>query len=110
MNQSVFDKLVATARAGAVITYTDLARVADVEVGDEQGLTRLGQILDEIAMEDVTAGRPLLAAVVVRSDSGAPSSGFYKFAKKHRLMKGNDEVSFWAGELKKLYSLWQSSR
>lgn len=106
MNQAVFDKLVATARAKSLVTYTDLGKVADLDVSESENVTDLGKILDEIAEADVKAGRPLLAAVVVRADTQVPSAGLFKFAKKHGLMKGNDTLGFWAAELRRVYEAW----
>ena len=103
MNNAVRDTLIATARARSLITYTDLGKVADLDVSESEKVTDLGRLLDEIAIEDVKAGRPLLAAVVVRADSQMPSEGLFKFARKHGLMRGNDKMAFWAAELTRVY-------
>lgn len=103
MNNSVRAALLATARARRLITYTELAAIADLDLKGEQAITQLGHLLDEIAMDDVRRKRPLLAAVVVRADTQMPSKGLFKFAKSHGLMRGNDEMGFWSFELKRVY-------
>lgn len=110
MNQRVYDKLIATARVRTLVTYTDLANIADVDLSGEQAITQLGKILDEIAIEDVKSGRPLLAAVVVRAEDRVPSKGLFKFAKKHGLMKDKDEIGFWSTELRRVYAAWSEKQ
>jgi hypothetical protein len=104
--QRVHDKLVATARGRQLITYTDLGKIADLDVSDRQQLDQLVKILDGIAIADIRAGRPLLVAVVIRADRGTPSKGFFDFAKQHGLMKREDEVGFFAKELQRVYDAW----
>ena len=105
-HERVYDKLVATARGRQLITYTDLGKTADLDVSDRQQLDQLVKILDRIAIADIKASRPLLVAVVVRADRGAPSKGFFDFAKQHGLMKRQDEVRFFSKELGRVYDAW----
>jgi hypothetical protein len=106
VNQAVYDKLVAVARQRSLVTYTDLARVADLEVSADGGIKQLGSILDEIALHEVKAGRPLLPVVVIRADRGTPSKGLFDFARKHGLLKDKDEMGFFAKELRRIYEAW----
>ena len=106
MNQLVYDKLVATARARSVVSYTEVAAAADLDVTLEGKIKDLGAVLDEIALNEIRAGRPLLPIVIVRPDRGVPSKGLFDFAKKHRLMKGNDEMAFFVSELQRVYGAW----
>ena len=105
-HQRVYEKLVATARGRQLITYSELGQAADLDVADRQQLDQLTKILDKIAIADIRAGRPLLAVVVVRADRGAPSKGLFDFAKKHALMKNQDEIGFFAKELARVYDAW----
>ena len=107
MNEPVRNKLIATARARNLVAYTDLARVADLDLAGEQAIAQLGKLLDEIAIDDVKAGRPLLAAVVVRADTQMPSKGLFKFAKAHGLMTDKDDLEFWSKELARVYDAWK---
>lgn len=109
MHQSIYDRLVAVARARKQITYADLGNVADVDVSQPGQLERLVRILDEIALQEIKAGRPLLPIVVMRADIQMPSKGLFKFAAKHGLMKGKDEMAFYAAELKRVYDLWSAT-
>jgi hypothetical protein len=106
MNQAVYDKLVAVARQRGLVAYADLARVADLDATADGGIKQLGAILDEIALNEIRAGRPLLAVVVIRADRGAPSKGLFDFARKHGLLKGKDDMAFFASELQRVYEAW----
>ena len=72
MHDAVRVRLIAAARAKSLITYTELGKVADLDVSESENMTDLGKILDEIAEAEVKVGRPLLAAVVVRADTQCP--------------------------------------
>lgn len=110
MNQAVYDKLVAVARQRSLVTYTELARVADLDVSADGGIKQLGSILDEIATYEIRAGRPLLPIVVIRADRGAPSKGLFDFARKHGLLKDKDELGYFAKELGRVYDSWAQTR
>jgi len=109
-HERVYDRLVAAARARAVVTYTELGKSADLDVSDLAQLDRLVKILDRIAAADIRANRPLLVAVVIRADRGMPSKGFFDFARQHRLMKRQDEMGFFASELSRVYAAWAVSQ
>lgn len=109
VNQAVFERLVQVARSRQTINYHDLASIADLtldQAGDE--IKTLGSILDEIAEADVAAGRPLLAAVVVRGDTNMPGSGLFKFARRRGLQK-SDDITFFATELKRVHDYWSKA-
>jgi hypothetical protein len=105
-HQRVYDKLVTTARSRQLISYTELGKAADFDVSDAGQLDQLVKILERIAIADIRAARPLLVAVVIRADRGTPSKGFFDFAKQHGLMKREDEMSFFAKELQRVYGAW----
>ncbi|HYC77087.1 MAG TPA: hypothetical protein VEI02_05605 [Planctomycetota bacterium] len=106
MNQAVYDKLIAVAKQRSLVTYADLARVADLDVAADGGVRHLGTILDEIALHEIRAGRPLLAVVVIRADRGVPSKGLFDFARKHGMLRGRDETGFFSDELRRVYEAW----
>ncbi len=106
IGQAVHDKLVSVARAKGLVSYTELGHVADLDVADRAQLDQLVKILDEIALREVHAGRPLLPVVVIRADLQMPSKGLFKFAKKHGLMKDGDEIGFFSKELARVYAAW----
>jgi hypothetical protein len=84
--------LLRTARAGATITYAELLAA----IGRPDGLDGLAGLLREISVEEDTAGRGLLTAVVVRS-SGLPGSGFFELAAE-RGRDVSDRETCWRRE------------
>ena len=57
------------------------------------------------ADQEIAAGRPLLAAVVVSEKTGMPGAGLFKYARRNGLQK-TDDVTFFVSELKRVYDYW----
>src|SRR5262249_51993210 len=112
VNAAVYEKLVQVAKARTTITYTALASVADITLagsGDDEMKT-LGFVLDEIADQEIAAGRPLLPAVVVKKSDNMPGAGLFIYARKKGLQKKKtDNLTFFAEELKRVYAYWSSN-
>lgn len=105
MNQEVYERLIQVAKARKTISYGDLAIVANLTLGDEGEIKRLGFMLDEIAINETDAGRPLLPIVVLRPENNMPSKGLFRFARAKRLQK-SDDLTFFTEELKRVYDYW----
>ena len=107
MNASIYDKLIQVAKARTTITYGELAKVADMLIDDDQGVKRLGLLLDEIADQEIAAGRPLLPVVIVR-ENNMPGAGLFKYARRKKLQK-TDDLTYFATELKRVYDYWATA-
>lgn len=83
MYHKAYSILVYQARIKEPITFTRLARELDLPESGQYMSTILGNILNDIYEEDAKKGQPPLSAVVVRSDSGEPSRGFFRQHYKH---------------------------
>ena len=100
------EKLIEVAKHKGTISYSDVARIADLHVRSRA----LFQILDDISTAEFAAGRPLLTAVVVRKEDGMPGGGFFKLATQlgqHRA--GDDRTLYWMRELEQVYTEWASA-
>jgi hypothetical protein len=53
------------------------------------------EVLTEISMAEHAAGRPLLSAVVVRTDTRRPGKGFEAMAKLLRVRGRSSPQTFW---------------
>ena len=106
MNEGMYEKLKQVARDRSLVTYTELGKAGDLDVSIPAQMDQLVRDLDEIALHEIEAGRPLLPVVVIRADKQMPSGGLFKFAKKHGLMKDNDQVGFFSVELGRVYETW----
>jgi hypothetical protein len=65
----------------------------------------MDQLLGEISADEDAAGRPLLSAVVVRSDpqKPMPGPGFFELAKELRSMTDKmTRLDYWRAELKRV--------
>jgi len=108
VNQAVYDRLVAVAKAKSLITYADLGKVAGLDVSNISDLDALVAILEEIALYEIHAGRPLLVVLVIREDINMPAKGLFKFAKQHGIQQDKDDVVFFMKELSRVYQHWAS--
>lgn len=96
----VRDALVEVARDGRTITYDELLERAG---GDARELLRsqMAAILRRISTEEDAAGRGLLTAVVVRSDTGRPGKGWFDLAaQRGRRDAVTDPERTWEEEVK----------
>ena len=95
------------------ITYRELAVLAAVP--EPHRIHKLTLALEELAREDHTAGRPLLAALAVsRSASGLPGRGFFELLAELGRYDGppqGPEAATWhAAELERAWGHWASRR
>ena len=95
------------------ITYSELAvqinkklkRKAVPEKGKVLG-TVLSKYLHSLCQEYFQKERIMIGAIIVRKDSGIPSSGFFEFAEKLYKLKLNTKKQkneFWESEIKKIF-------
>jgi hypothetical protein len=66
-------------------------------------------MLGQISTAEEKAGRGLLTAVVVTADEHVPGPGFFKLAKE-LAFAFDDPITFWADQLKRVYSAWSASQ
>jgi len=107
VNERVYEKLKQVARAGSLVTYAEVASLADSGITNPRG-PRLIRILHEICGCEVQQGRPMLGAVVVRKTDNRPGEGFFREASGLGLFRGSDKIAFWTGELNRVYSYWST--
>lgn len=109
--QRVRTILIEIARKGQPKSYTDLVRMAnlDLDMTNPYHRNLLGQILGGISVYEHANGRPMLSSVVVSKGSGMPSDGFYKLADE--LGHGNWrklKKDFWGiKEMKRAIKHWK---
>lgn len=109
INTAVYEKLIEIARSRQTISYGELGQVADVSLDTDEGMKNLGFMLDGIADQELAAGRPLLAIVVVSGKTGMPGAGLFKYARRKGIQKA-DDVTFFATELNRVYAHWAPAK
>ena len=109
--EDVFDKVycksIQAARNKQPITYGEIAKIMGLPPSGDHMAKETGQILGEISEYEHLHNRPLLSAVVVRSDKKIPGEGFFTLARELGELEENmDEWTFWKREIKMVYDTW----
>ena len=99
--------LLAAARSGQPVNYRALADA--LLPGEAQRIHRITLLLEELLRQDLTAGRPLLAALAV-GRAGLPGRGFFILLRELGAYGGPDsgpEAAAWhATELARAVGFW----
>ena len=104
--RTVREKLVEVAKHKETISYSDVARIADLH----RHSIALFRLLDDINKHEHAAGRPLLTAVVISKENSMPGPGFFKLATRlghHR--DGDDDRLYWMWERDRVYAEWANA-
>jgi alkylated DNA nucleotide flippase Atl1 len=100
-------KKIQAARNKQPIFYGKIAEIMGLPQSGDHMARETGQILGEIGEYEHTHNRPLLSAVVVRSDKEKPGKGFFTLARELGELEENiDEGTFWKREIKRVYDTW----
>tara|TARA_R110002049_G_scaffold295840_1_gene483519 strand:+ start:16982 stop:17281 length:300 start_codon:yes stop_codon:yes gene_type:complete len=94
------------------ITYQALAKA--LELSPPNTIHQLTVALEFMIEEDVAAGRPLIAALVIsKARSGLPAPGFFACAKRVGRFGGDpfgsEAAAFFAIEFDEALKFWRSS-
>ncbi|MGE0709023.1 MAG: hypothetical protein AB7N76_00010 [Planctomycetota bacterium] len=96
MTAELVRRLQDVARQGELIHYGPIADLLDLDMGLQEHRRRIGEILGQVSRAEHAEGRPLLSAVVVLAGTEMPGKGFFTLARELRLLRGKDDVTFWA--------------
>jgi hypothetical protein len=112
LTQRIRDHLCEIAVDALPITYQALAKA--LELSPPNTIHQLTVALECLIEEDVTVGRPLIAALVIsKARSGLPAPGFFECAKRVGCFAGDqsgpEAPAFFADEFKKSVKFWRSS-
>lgn len=113
IHQEIYTRLKEAARSGELITYGQIAPLANLNLQSQADRNKIGEILGQISTHEHENGRPLLSAIVVLSGDGCPSEGFFKLARHLGRYSGHsdeEDLAFFAREIKHLYSFWQDEQ
>lgn len=81
LTQRVRDLLCNTAKQSPPVTYQSLAKT--LELSPPNTILQLTDALERLIAEDIAAGRPLIAALVIsRARGGLPAPGFFECARR----------------------------
>lgn len=108
MHHGVYEKLKEVARAKSITNYTEVGKIAGLDMESPADRNEIAAILDDINHYENQQGHPMLSAVVVRQDINMPGAGFFECARQLGRYQGNDDLVFWAHELTRVHNHWQS--
>ena len=103
----LYHQLIDIARCAKTVTYNELAALVGLDVSKAEDREELIRVLEDIAYRENGEGRPLLTAVVVRSEVPYPGKGFFVLARELGFNQFDDERSYYEYELKKVYAFWR---
>jgi hypothetical protein len=109
VNEAIYARLRDAAQRGQLLTYSEIAPLAGLDMESPEDRVRLGKILGDISSKEHAEGRPLLSVIVVHAVDSSPGEGFFKLARElGRLGKGK-EIEFFAEEARRVFDLWARS-
>ena len=107
MDDALRARLVAAARRGEILYYGDLAPALGLHLDNPQHRRRIGEILGDISIHELKAGRPMLSSIVVQRDDGLPGVGFFHLGEELGVvLEGEDAVAFAVRQLKATFAYW----
>lgn len=106
MTEAVYAQLVEAARGARLLTYSEVASTAGMDMASPDDRVRLGKILCDISRREHAEGRPLLSVVVVRVSDHSPGAGFFKLARELGRFKNGTEAEFFAEESSRVFETW----
>lgn len=96
--------LIGMARQRATITYADLAATITTAHLHHRA-PHFHRLLREMDADETRAGRPSLAALVVRKDSGIPGAGFFADLPVSDGQSADLEA-YWRAEFEQVCAYW----
>jgi len=110
MTRDIYERLKEVARAGRTITYGEIAPMAELDMSNPVDRNEIAAILVAISTTEHQEGRPLLSAVVVRSDTRYPGKGFFKLAQDLGIYDRSDDLAFFVQELARVHEYWMKAK
>ena len=111
MKKQIREMLIKVAGHNNTISYSEVGKVVGLDMANPGERSKLANTLDEINREEHERGRPLLSAVVVQKDTAHPGTGFFDLARELGKQKPHeeDDVTFYAKELKSVFDWWAAA-
>lgn len=114
MHIEIYNRLIELARAGRLTAYSEIAPLAGLSMEIAEDRKRISQLLEEIAMHEFNAGRPMLTAIVVHlGGDNNPGEGFFAIATQIGRFSGSRQqiprLEFWSRQVQEVYNYWSTN-
>jgi hypothetical protein len=96
--------LLERARAGATLTYAELARAVPI-TGFQPRSWALMALLDEVCREEDPVHGVWIASLVVRRDTGIPGDGYFAYAEREGF-DTSDRPAFWRERVQRVWNAY----
>ena len=108
--RTVQDYLIQIARRRGLTSYTEAGAIIGLNMASEIARIHIAQILDEVNIDEVSQGHPMISALVIYQDKEKkrPGPGFFTCARGLGRLTDNDEDGFWAKEVSAVHNWWAS--
>lgn len=109
IHQQIYERLKEVAKNGDLITYGEIAPLANLNMENPDDRNKIAHILGDISKYENEQGRPLLSSIVVLAGIGYPGEGFFNLARElglHHGRKDLEDLDFFAREAKKVHAYW----
>ena len=108
VNVWLYERLVAAARAGEILSYSDIGPTLKLNFESPADRNRIGHLLGEISRHEVAQGRPMLSSVVWHKDLSGPGVGLRNLGIELGLVWGDeDDLAFATRQLKATHAYWR---
>ena len=108
----IYERLIEVAKKGDLVTYGEIAPLADLNMENPADRHKIARILRDISTYENEQGRPMLSAVVVLAEFRYPIDGFFKLARKlglHHGRKELEDLEFFVQEVKRVHEYWKDT-
>jgi len=114
MHREIYERLKERAKEERLITYGEIAPLAQLDMTLVRDRKEIGRLLGEISTYEHSHGRPLLSAIVVWKDGdrcgSSPGPGFFQLRRELGLRPEEVDLTFWMRELKEMFRLVKLER
>jgi hypothetical protein len=111
IHQLIYERLIEVARNGDLVTYGEIAPLANLNMENPDDRNKIAHILGEISTHENEEGRPLLSSIVVLAGFGYPGEGFFNLARElghHHGRKEFEDLEYFVQEVKKVHEFWKN--
>lgn len=108
----VYCELIKAAQTRRTLGYQDIATIMGLPMTGNWMARQTGQMLGEISQNENDQRRPMLSALVIRTD-GSPGDGFFNLARDLGKLTSDareDEKQFWNFEVESVFRTWQNTK
>lgn len=113
MNERVREYLIAAARRGEFVTYSQVNRDChlNLDFQFQPDRNEVGRILGTIGEYEYNEGRPILSAVVIHQDDSRHGVGFYNLCEELGLGDSDrlDRDDYGMNEMGRCFEFWRNN-